>query len=72
MNSFYGGEQLQVAGGGGERVRVALRVRPMMAHETRRSDESVVTVSDVNHCLLNLKSGTKSYRFNAVLDDRTT
>jgi len=35
MNSFYGGENMmQSAGGvGGERVRVAMRVRPMMPHE---------------------------------------
>jgi hypothetical protein len=32
MNSFYGGDMLQAAGGG-ERVRVAMRVRPMMPHE---------------------------------------
>ncbi len=31
---------------GGERVKVALRVRPMMQHELSRGDESMVSVSD--------------------------
>ncbi len=57
---------------GGERVRVAMRVRPLMPFEKQRGDESVVSVPDVQHVYLNMKSGTKSFRFNAVLDDRTS
>ena len=44
MNSFYGGETIAV--GGGERVRVAMRVRPMMPHEMNTSDENVITTPD--------------------------
>lgn len=56
---------------GGERVKVALRVRPMMPHEQSRGDESIVSVADNQHALLNLKTGGKSFRFNAVLDEST-
>jgi hypothetical protein len=69
MSSFYGGENF--IGQGGERVRVAMRVRPMMPHEQNRSDENIITAPDTQHVLLSLKSGTKSFRFNAVLDERT-
>jgi hypothetical protein len=67
MNSFYGGEAMIQAGG--ERVRVAMRVRPMMPHELNRADENIITIPDNSHVLLSLKSGTKSFRFNAVLGD---
>ena len=60
-----------MSGVGGERVRVAMRVRPLMSHETTRGDENIITCPDNQHVLLNLKTGTKSYRFNAVLGDRT-
>lgn len=70
MNSFYGGDNM-MSGAGGERVRVAMRVRPLMSHETTRGDENIITCPDNQHVLLNLKTGTKSYRFNAVLGDRT-
>jgi len=43
-----------------------------MNHELARSDENIITAPDVTHVLLNLKAGTKGYRFNAVLDERTT
>ncbi len=56
---------------GGERVKVALRVRPMMQHEQSRGDESIVSVADNQHALLNLKTGSKGFRFNAVLDEST-
>jgi hypothetical protein len=56
-------------GGGGERVRVAMRVRPMMPHELNRGDENIITTPDNQHVLLSLKSGTKSFRFNAVLNE---
>ena len=59
-----------VQGGGGERVRVAMRVRPMMSHEMNRGDDNIITAPDSQHVLLSLKSGTKSYRFNAVLDEK--
>ena len=69
MNSFYGDSML--ASVGGERVKVALRVRPMMPHELSRGDDSIVSAPDSQHCLLHLKTGTKSFRFNAVLDEKT-
>ncbi len=70
MNSFYGGDNM-LSNVGGERVQVALRVRPMMPHEMTRGDESMVSVADNQHALLNLKTGAKSFRFNAVLDETT-
>lgn len=60
-----------MSGVGGERVKVALRVRPMMPHEHSRGDESIVAVADNQHALLNLKTGSKSFRFTAVLDETT-
>lgn len=56
---------------GGERVKVALRVRPMMPHELSRGEDSIVNAPDSQHLLLHLKTGTKSFRFNAVLDEKT-
>lgn len=44
MNSFYGDSLM--ASVGGERVKVALRVRPMMQHEQTRGDEHMVAVPD--------------------------
>jgi hypothetical protein len=50
LNSFYGGNNpdngMAIVGGGGERVRVAMRVRPMMPHELSRGDENIITVPD--------------------------
>jgi hypothetical protein len=48
MNSFYGqGEETNIMqGAGGERVRVAMRVRPMMPHELNRGDEHIITAPD--------------------------
>jgi kinesin family member 12 len=69
MNSFYGDSMLSNVGG--ERVKVALRVRPMMSHEQSRGDDSIVSVADNQHAMLSLKTGTKSFRFNAVLDETT-
>jgi hypothetical protein len=53
QESFYGntGEM----GAGGERVRVALRTRPLMSHELSRGDQNIISTPDVNHVLLNLK-----------------
>ena len=45
MNSFYGGDNM-MSGVGGERVRVAMRVRPLMSHETSRGDENIITCPD--------------------------
>jgi len=74
MNSFYGGDNMNMGGQGGmsiggERVRVAMRVRPMLNHETGRGDENIITIPDNAHVLLSLKAGTKSFRFNAVLGE---
>lgn len=52
-------------------MRVAMRVRPLMPHETTRGDENIINVPDIQHVLLSLKAGTKSFRFNAVLDEKT-
>ncbi len=72
MQSFYGGEQMGgMMGGGGERVRVALRVRPLLQHELVRADENIITVPDVMHALINIRTGAKSFRFNAVLDEKS-
>ena len=46
-------------GGGGERVRVALRIRPMQPHEIQRQDQSILAIADQTHVHLNLKSGAK-------------
>ena len=43
MNSFYEGDLMP----GGERVRVAMRVRPLMSFETSRGDENITTVPDI-------------------------
>ena len=59
-------------GGGGERVRVALRIRPMMNFEIQRQDQSVLNVADETHVHLNVKGGPKQFRFNAVLPEPTT
>ena len=53
-------------------MRVAMRLRPMMPHELQRNDNSIVSVADGTHVHLNLKTGAKQFRFNAVLPDTTT
>jgi hypothetical protein len=45
MNSFYGGDTI-MNGAGGERVKVALRIRPMMNHELSRGDDNIITAPD--------------------------
>ena len=72
MNSFYGGVQddLALGAAGGERVRVVMRVRPMLAHEQTRGDQNIITCPDNQHVILSLKSGAKSFRFNGVLDEK--
>lgn len=44
MNSFYGGDTIMASGG--ERVRVAMRVRPLMPFENGRGDENIITTPD--------------------------
>ena len=44
----------------------------MMPHEQNRNDKSIVTVPDPSHVHLNLKTGVKQFRFNAVLPESTT
>lgn len=47
MNSFYGGGgDTGMPAAGGERVRVAMRVRPMMPHELNRGDDDIITAPD--------------------------
>jgi len=45
--------------GGGERVKVALRTRPLLQHELSRNDKSIVSVPDPTHVHLNIKTGAK-------------
>ena len=76
-SSFYSGNDpnnitSNQIGAGGERVSVAMRLRPMMPHESQRNDNSIISVADPTHVHLNLKSGAKQYRFNAVLPETTT
>jgi hypothetical protein len=66
-NSFYDPNNTTSGNIGGERVRVAMRVRPMMPHE--RDHENITQLPDPTHVILNLKSGAKQYRFNAVLNE---
>ena len=56
-NSFYDTNTQGISGG--ERVRVAMRLRPMMPHELQRSDNSIVSVADSTHVHLNLSAGMK-------------
>lgn len=37
---------MMATAGGGERVRVAMRIRPMMPHEMNRGDENIITAPD--------------------------
>jgi hypothetical protein len=48
-----------------------MRVRPMMPHELQRNDENIVTMPDGTHVILNLKTGAKQFRFNAVLNEKS-
>ena len=57
---------------GGERVKVAVRLRPLQPHELSRNDATIVTPADQTHVHLNLKQGVKQFRFNAVLPEQTT
>lgn len=68
MGGFYPDDNMGSVSGT-ERVRVAMRVRPLVPHELGRGDENIVTTPDNQHVLLSLKSGTKSYRFNAVINE---
>jgi hypothetical protein len=48
MNSLYGGGgDMGMQNIGGERVKVALRVRPMMPHELNRGDDNFITTPDI-------------------------
>jgi hypothetical protein len=75
-SSFYGGNdpnnETSNQIGGGERVSVAMRLRPMMPHEKQRNDNSIISMPDNFHVHLNLKSGAKQFRFNAVLPENTS
>ena len=44
---------------GGERVKVAMRLRPMMPHELARNDQTIVSVPDNTHVHLDMKTGAK-------------
>jgi len=55
-NSFYDNQNNQI---GGERVRVAIRIRPLMPHELQRNDKAIVSMPDATRIHLNLKTGPK-------------
>lgn len=58
-NSFYDPNVTSGQISGGERVRVAMRLRPMQPHEIQRADRSIVSVPDSTHVHLNMKTGAK-------------
>lgn len=65
--SFYS----QDGGMSGERVRVAVRVRPLMKHE--QGHNNIIEVDGMRKIILKTEDGgTKGYRFNAVLNEKTT
>lgn len=65
--SFYS----QDGGMNGERVRVAVRIRPMMKHE--KNHNNIVEVESMKRVYLKTDGApTRAFRFNAVLDERTT
>lgn len=65
--SFYS----QDGGMSGERVRVAVRIRPLMKHE--KGHQKIVDVEGINKIYLKMEgSSQKGFRFNAVLSDDTT
>ena len=58
----------------GERVRVAVRTRPLMAHETQRKDKMVVKFDENKENTLiceNSAGESKQFTFNAVMDPST-
>lgn len=48
---------------------MAVRLRPLVAHELQRNDKKIVTAKDPNHVLINSKSVAKQFRFNQVLPE---
>jgi len=62
-NSFYSNDPNNLTqnqlGMGGERVKVAVRLRPLQQHELQRNDKSVIQTMDNTHVHLTLKGATK-------------
>ncbi|OMJ79509.1 hypothetical protein SteCoe_20477 [Stentor coeruleus] len=56
----------------GESVRVCVRSRPLNEKEISSGDTSCVTVINPQTLQLNLKSGTKNFRFHQVMDENYT
>lgn len=65
--SFYS----QDGGMSGERVRVAVRIRPLMKHE--KGHQNILEVEGINKVYLRMEgTNQKGFRFNAVLSEDTT
>ena len=66
-------DSARTAGTTGERVKVAVRCRPMQPHETQRNDDAVVQCVDATTLVLKQAGGQqpKQFTFNAVLNEGT-
>ena len=56
----------------GESVRVCVRSRPLNDKETSSGDNSCITVINPQTLQMNLKSGSKNYRFHQVMGEKYT
>lgn len=66
--SFYS-EADSIGGGGGERVQVAVRCRPMQPHERKNNDQNIVTAQQ-STIVMSMPGGKhQQFKFNAVLDE---
>ena len=54
----------------GERVKVAVRCRPMQPHELARNDGTCLECADNNNIILTMPgNNSKQYTFNAVMNE---
>ncbi|KAM3136802.1 hypothetical protein pb186bvf_011061 [Paramecium bursaria] len=56
----------------GESVKVAVRIRPMNALELNRADDLCIKPTSDSQCQIFQKGVLKSFKFNYVLDERST
>lgn len=69
--SFYS-DAPSMGGGGGERVQVAVRCRPMQPHERKNNDQNIVTMQSNNQIVMSLPDGKhQQFTFNAALNENT-
>lgn len=52
----------------GEAVKVCLRIRPVMEHETRNNAKIVLAKMNNNTCYLNINGGQRDYTFSQVFE----